>query len=201
MASPFVAGAVAKILEANPNFDRSQVISELLDNSTPFISDKLRDPSRLLYSPSGDTRTAELADTALQQELENIAAAAIQKQVDLELVEAARIAAEQAAAAEAARSATIPAPAAPAPAPVAAPPAAAEVIGISRVVKRKFTLTVDSPAGSKTWIQRKSGKKWVTLKKVNSKSRSVVKVSKSGTYRIQIVGPSRKVISSPFKVK
>jgi hypothetical protein len=94
-----------------------------------------------------------------------------------------------------------PAPAAPAPAPVAAPVAAVEVIGISNIVKRKFTLTVDSPAGSKTWIQRKSGKKWVTLKKVNSSSRSVVKVSKSGTYRIQIVGPSRKVISSPFKVK
>ena len=98
-----------------------------------------------------------------------------------------------------------PAPAAPAPAPVAAPvaapPVAVEVIGISNIVKRKFTLTVDSPAGSKTWIQRKSGKKWVTLKKVNSSSRSVVKVSKSGTYRIQIVGPSRKVISSPFKVK
>ena len=98
-----------------------------------------------------------------------------------------------------------PAPAAPAPAPVAAPvaapPVAVEVIGISNVVKRKFTLTVDSPAGSKTWIQRKSGKKWVTLKKVNSSSRSVVKVSKSGTYRIQIVGPSRKDISSPFKVK
>ena len=94
--------------------------------------------------------------------------------------------------------------AAPAPvaaAPVAAPVAAVEVIGISNIVKRKFTLTVDSPAGSKTWIQRKSGKKWVTLKKVNSSSRSVVKVSKSGTYRIQIVGPSRKVISSPFKVK
>ena len=86
-------------------------------------------------------------------------------------------------------------------APVAAPVAAVEVIGISNIVKRKFTLTVDSPAGSKTWIQRKSGKKWVTLKKVNSSSRSVVKVSKSGTYRIQIVGPSRKVISSPFKVK
>ena len=99
----------------------------------------------------------------------------------------------------------VPAPAAPAPAPVAAPvaapPVAVEVIGISNVVKRKFTLTVDSPAGSKTWIQRKSGKKWVTLKKVNSSSRSVVKVSKSGTYRIQIVGPSRKDISSPFKVK
>ena len=116
-------------------------------------------------------------------------------QVDLEAAEVVRIA----AAAEAARAAA-PA-AAPAPAPVAAPPVAVEAIGISNVVKRKFTLTVDSPAGSKTWIQRKSGKKWVTLKKVNSSSRSVVKVSKSGTYRIQIVGPSRKDISSPFKVK
>jgi hypothetical protein len=68
-------------------------------------------------------------------------------------------------------------------------------------VKRKFTLTVDSPAGSKTWIQRKSGTKWVTLKKVTSKSSSVIKVSRSGTYRIQIVGPSRKDVSTAFKVK
>jgi len=95
---------------------------------------------------------------------------------------------------------------APAPAPVAAPvaapaPVAVEAIGISKVVKRKFTLTVTSPAGTKTWIQRKSGTKWVTLKKVTSKSKSKITVSKSGTYRIQIVGPSRKDISSAFKVK
>jgi hypothetical protein len=103
------------------------------------------------------------------------------------------------------------APAAPAPeaapapvaaAPVAAPaPVAVEAIGISKVVNRKFTLTVDSPAGSITWIQRKSGTKWVTLKKVTSKSKSKITVSRSGTYRIQIVGPSRKDISSAFKVK
>jgi subtilisin family serine protease len=98
-------------------------------------------------------------------------------------------------------AAPAPAPAAPAPAPVAAPPVAAEVIGISSVVKRRFTLTVASPAGSKTWIQRKSGKRWVTLKKVNSTSSSVIKVGRSGTYRIQIVGPSRKVVSSPFRVR
>ena len=98
-------------------------------------------------------------------------------------------------------AAPAPAPAAPAPAPVAAPPVAVEVIGISSVVKRRFTLTVASPAGSKTWIQRKSGKRWVTIKKVNSTSSSVIKVGRSGTYRIQIVGPSRKVVSSPFRVR
>ncbi|MEY4901146.1 MAG: hypothetical protein RI895_1568 [Actinomycetota bacterium] len=98
-----------------------------------------------------------------------------------------------------------PAPVAAAPvaaAPVAAPaPVAVKVIGISKVVNRKFTLTVDSPAGTNTWIQRKSGTKWVTLKKVTSKSKSKITVSRSGTYRIQIVGPSRKDISSAFKVK
>jgi hypothetical protein len=62
-------------------------------------------------------------------------------------------------------------------------------------------LTVDSPAGTMTWIQRKSGTKWVTLKKVTTKARLSVKVSKSGTYRIQIVGKSRKDISKSFKVK
>ena len=179
----------------------------MLSTSTPFVSGKLRDPSRLIYSPAVVTRDLELQDVALQQQLATIAATSAQMQVDLEAAEAARIAAAAEAARVAAEQATRAAapPAAPAPAPVAAPvaapPVAVEVIGISNIVKRKFTLTVDSPAGSKTWIQRKSGKKWVTLKKVNSSSRSVVKVSKSGTYRIQIVGPSRKDISSPFKVK
>ena len=85
-------------------------------------------------------------------------------------------------------------------APVAAPATSAPV-GISPVVKRSFTLTVDSPAGTMTWIQRKSGTKWVTLKKVTTKARLSVKVSTSGTYRIQIVGKSRKDISKSFKVK
>jgi serine protease len=106
-----------------------------------------------------------------------------------------------------------PAPAAPAPvaaapvaaapvavAPVAAAPVAVEVIRISKVVKRKFTLRVASPKGSQTWIQRKSGKKWVTIKKVASKSKSKITVSSSGTYRIQIVEPPNKVTSSSFKV-
>ena len=91
-----------------------------------------------------------------------------------------------------------------APAAVAAPvaaPATSAPVEISPVVKRSFTLTVDSPAGTMTWIQRKSGTKWVTLKKVTTKARLSVKVSKSGTYRIQIVGKSRKDISRSFKVK
>ena len=91
-----------------------------------------------------------------------------------------------------------------APAAVAAPvaaPATSAPVEISPVVKKSFTLTVDSPVGTKTWIQRKSGKKWVTLKIVTSKAQLSVKVSKSGTYRIQIVGKSRKDITKSFKVK
>ncbi len=91
-----------------------------------------------------------------------------------------------------------------APAAVAAPvaaPATSAPVEISPVVKRSFTLTVDSPAGTMTWIQRKSGTKWVTLKKVTTKAKLSVKVSTSGTYRIQIVGKSRKDISKSFKVK
>ena len=106
MASPFVAGVVAKILEANPNFTRSQVISELLSTSTPFVSGKLRDPSRLIYSPAVVTRDLELQDVALQQQLATIAATSAQMQVDLEAAEAARIAAAAEAARVAAEQAT-----------------------------------------------------------------------------------------------
>ena len=98
-------------------------------------------------------------------------------------------------------AAPAPAPAAaPAPAPVAAP-VVRQALKISAVKKRKFTVTVASPAKTKTLIQRKSGKKWVTIKTVNSKAKSSVKVGRSGTYRIQVVGPARKNISKAFKVK
>jgi serine protease len=176
MASPHVAAVAAFMLSQYASLTPAQVQEILEDTSGSGNGTRIND-----YLGFGVVNAAAAAAEAAA-----VATAA---------------AAPPAPAAPAAAAPAPAAPAAPAPAPVAAPPAAAEVIGISRVVKRKFTLTVDSPAGSKTWIQRKSGKKWVTLKKVNSKSRSVVKVSKSGTYRIQIVGPSRKVISSPFKVK
>ena len=195
MAAPHVSAVAALLLERNPTFTPDQIFNRL----TTSAYNPTNAYSQTLGYGIVNASAALTGTRAITQETFSGF-----KPANLATPACILAEIEQAAAADAARAAA-PAPAAPAPAPVAAPvaapPVAVEVIGISNVVKRKFTLTVDSPAGSKTWIQRKSGKKWVTLKKVNSKSRSVVKVSKSGTYRIQIVGPSRKVISSPFKVK
>jgi subtilisin family serine protease len=196
MASPFVSGVVAKILQAEPSLNPQQIANILLTSSSPFISSKTEDPRRLLFSP-----TDPEIITAAQAQIDGSGPAVASPKSTLR----APFLAAAAAAAAPAPAAPAPAPAAPAPAPVAAAPVAAPAtsapVGISPVVKRSFTLTVDSPAGTMTWIQRKSGTKWVTLKKVTTKARLSVKVSTSGTYRIQIVGKSRKDISKSFKVK
>ncbi len=216
MASPFVAGAVAKILEANPAFNRSQVISELLDNSTPFVSNRLRDPSRLLYSPAGVIKQQELEDVSLQQQLVTLAATATQTQIVLEAAEAARLAeiarlaeterlaeierlaiekaaadklvADQAAAAEAAKIA-------------ASLPVVKKSLKVKALSKKRISISVAAPAGSKTFVQRKVGNKWKTVVTTTAVPTIVIKVSKAGTYRVRIEIPAGTITSKTYKVK
>jgi subtilisin family serine protease len=234
MASPFVAGAVAKILEANPSFTRSQVISKLLDSASPFVNGKLRDPSRLLYSPAPLVEAQEIADAAIQAQIDADAAEAVRIQAELVAAEAARIAAEQAAAAEAARieAARIEAArvaaekaaadklaadklAAAESARVAAEQAAAAesarvaaslpVVKKSLVVKvlkkKKISISVAAPSGSKTFVQRKVGNEWKTVVTTTAVPTMVIKVSKAGTYRVRIEIPTGTITSKTYKVK
>lgn len=86
-------------------------------------------------------------------------------------------------------------------APVVAVPTITESLKVKASKKRNLTITVSAPAGSKTWVQRKVGKKWKTSLKITTTPSVQVKLSRSGTYRVQIISPSEKVTSKTFRVK
>ena len=75
-----------------------------------------------------------------------------------------------------------------------------QALEISAVKKRKFTVTVASPTGSKTLIQRKVGKKWKTEIRRSSRASQTFTVKRLGTYRVVIVTPTKRVTSKSFKV-
>ena len=85
--------------------------------------------------------------------------------------------------------------------PVVAVPTIRESLKVKASKKRNLTVTVSAPTGSKTWVQRKVGKKWRTVLKVTTTPSVQVKLSRSGTYRVQIISPAEKVTSKSFRVK
>lgn len=86
-------------------------------------------------------------------------------------------------------------------APVVVAPTIKESLNVKVAKKRKLTVTVTAPVNSKTWVQRKVGKKWRTVLKITTTPSVQVKLSRSGTYRVQIVAPSEKVTSKTVRVK
>jgi serine protease len=86
-------------------------------------------------------------------------------------------------------------------APVVVVPTIKETLNVKVAKKRKLTVVVTAPTGSKTWVQRKVGKKWKTVLKITTTPSVQVKLSRSGTYRVQVIAPSEKVTSKSYKVK
>jgi hypothetical protein len=177
-----VAGAVAKILEANPSFDRNQVVSKLLKNATPFVSGKANDPSKLLFSPDIPTEQQEVAEAARVAAQSAAAAAAEATRV---AAAKKRLADQKAAAARLAAS----------------PPVVKKSLKVKALKKKRVSIAVAAPKGSKTVIQRKVGKKWKTVVSKTTTPTMTVKVSKSGKYRVRIKLPTGTVTSKTFRVK
>jgi regulator of protease activity HflC (stomatin/prohibitin superfamily) len=228
-------------LQTNPTFNRNEVIAQLLDSATPFVSNKLRDPSRLLYSPAADVRQQELDDADTQAQIYAVATEAVRVQDELEAAEAARIAAEQAAAAEAARIeaeriaaekaaadkaaadklatdkaaadklatdkaaadklAADQAAAAEAARIAASLPVVRKSLAVRALNKKRISVSVAAPSGSKTFVQRKVGKKWRNVVSITAVPSMVVKVSRAGTYRVRIVIPTGTITSKTVRVK
>jgi hypothetical protein len=197
MSSPFVAGAVAKLLQTNPSYNSAQVLERLLSSATPYVSIHSNDAARMLYSSSALIEEANIeaariaAEQAAAAEAARIAAAA----------EAARVAAEQAAAAEAARVA-------------ASLPVVRKSLQVKTLKKKRLSVSIAAPAGSTTVIQRKVGKKWKTVtvrqqvgkkwKKVRvaeTLPSSTIRVPRAGTYRVQITIPSGKITTKSYRVR
>jgi subtilisin family serine protease len=179
MATPFVAGAMAKILQSNPSYTQSQAVARILDDATRFDSRIVDDATRILYSPSA---LGEIA-----------------------LAEAARVAAVQTAAAEAARVAAakkrLADQKAAAARLAASPPVVKKSLKVKALKKKRISISVAAPKGSKTVLQRKVGKKWRTVNSKTTVAKTTIKVSKSGKYRVRIKLPTGTVTSKTFRVK
>ena len=162
MATPFVAGAMAKVLQSNPSYTQSQAVARLLDDATRFNSGIVDDATRILHSPSA---LGEIAFAAKK-----------------------RLADQQAAAAAAASLA-------------ASPPVVKKSLKVKAMKKKRVSIIVAAPAGSKTVVQRKVGKSWRTVVSKTTTPTMTVKVSKSGKYRVRIKLPTGTVTSKTFRVK
>jgi subtilisin family serine protease len=88
----------------------------------------------------------------------------------------------------------------PTPSPVQVIPTVKESLSVTNV-KRKISISVAAPTGSKTWVQRKSGSKWRTVLKFTTVPSVVIKVSRSGTYRVKVVTPTETVTTHTYKIK
>jgi nucleoid-associated protein YgaU len=219
MATPFVAGAVARILHENPEFTRNQVVSKLFSNAKPYNSGISGDAPRMLQTPTVDDATlaANLASEgprlaaaeaarveaaaaeAARIEAERIAAekAAADKlaadkaaadKLAADKAAADKIAAEQAAAAEAARVA-------------ASLPVVRKSLSVRALSKKRVSVAVAAPSGSRTFVQRKVGKKWRTVVSTTAVPSMVVKVPRAGTYRVRVEIPAGTITSKTFRVR
>jgi archaellin len=168
MATPFVAGAVARILHENPEYSRAQVVAKLFANAKAYDSGLADDAPRMLQTPTVEDGT--------------LAANAIRKasaEAELE-----RLATEKAAADKAAALSTM-----------------SKSLKVKALTKQRISISVTAPVGSKTIVQRKVGSIWKTLTTKSAVKSRVVKVSSSGTYRVQIKSTNGTVTSKTYKVK
>jgi subtilisin family serine protease len=206
MASPFVAGAVARILHENPELTRQQVASKLFANAKPYDSGISGDAELMLQTPTVDDAT--LAANAASENARIAAAEAVR--IEAALIEAERVAADKAAADKAAadKAAADKAAADKAAADKAAADKAATSLSVVKkslkvkaLKNRRVSVAVAAPSGSKAIVQRKVGKKWRTVVTTTAVPSMVVKVSKAGTYRVRIEIPTGTITSKSYKVK
>jgi len=221
MATPFVSGLAALVLSMDGNLKNTDVASIITTSAT----DKgLAGPDQiygygLINAPAAITKTQEWT----RQNTQKILAAQIKAAADAEfarLAELARVAADKAAADKAAadKAAANKAAADKAAADKAAADKAAAVklaaeqkaAALSKISKslkikvltnKRMSISVTTPVGSKTVIQRKVGGVWKTLSTVSAVKNRVVTVRSSGTYRVQIKSTSGTVTSKTYKVK
>lgn len=205
MATPFVAGLAALILSIDQNLRFSDVASIITSSAVdkgspgydqiygfglinaPAAIQKAREVSPIISAQIAAEQAA--AAEAARIEAERIATdkAAADKLV-ADKAAADKAAADQVAAAEAARVA-------------ASLPVVKKSLKVKALSKKRISVAVAAPSGSKTFVQRKVGKKWRTVVSTTAVPSMVVKVSKAGTYRVRVEIPTGTVTSKSYKVK
>jgi hypothetical protein len=218
MATPFVAGAVARLFQENPDFSRTQVIEKLFANATAYNSGIANDATRMLFTPvvapeivaqnaaAEGIRLATIEAAAESVRLAEVARVAEVERLANEKAAADKLAADQKAAADK-LAADQKAAADKVVADKALADKAAALSKISKSLKikvlnsKRFSISVTTPAGSKTIIQRKVGGIWKTLSTTSAVKSRVVKVANSGYYRVQIKSTTGTVTSKTYRVK
>lgn len=194
MAAPHVAAVAALVLEKNPDLTPDEIYARLISsafNPLGAYSESLghgvvnaraalqgvRATSQEVFSgtkPANLSMPACILSEIEQQAREKAAAE-----------EAARVAAEQAEAARVAASL----------------PVVRKSLSVRALSKKRVSVAVAAPPGSRTFIQRKVGKKWRTVVSTTAVPSMVVKVTRAGTYRVRVEIPSGTITSKTVRVR
>jgi hypothetical protein len=191
MASPHVAAVAALILKANPAFGPNEVYDRL--TSTAFNPGNAYSQTLghgIVNAAAALTGTrASTQETFSGTKPANLPIpACILAEIEQEASD--RAAAERAAAEKAAADAL-----------AASLPVVKKSLKVKALKKKRISIKVAAPTGSKTLVQRKVGKKWRTVITTTAVPSMVVKVSKSGSYRVRIVIPTGTINSKTYRVR
>jgi subtilisin family serine protease len=203
MATPFVAGLAALILSVDQDLRFSDVAS-IITTSAIDKGAAGFDPIYgfgLINAPAAIQKAQEASPVIAAQIAAERAAAAEAARIATEqaaAAESARVAAEQAAAAESARIAAEQAAAAEVAASL---PVVKKSLKVKALKKKRVSVAVAAPSGSKTFVQRKVGKKWRTVVSTTAVPSMVVKVTRAGTYRVRVEIPTGTITSKTVRVK
>ena len=192
MAAPFVAGLAALIFAMDANLARTDVASIITSSSIDKGASGFDQifGYGLVNAPTATTKSGEYSLVIAQRIIEEqriAAEKAAAEKAAAEKAAADKLAADQAAA-EAAKVA-------------ASLPVVKQSLVVKPLSKKRILISVAAPSGSKTLIQRKVGTKWRTAVSTTTVPSMVVKVSKSGTYRIRIEIPTGTITTKSYKVK
>jgi serine protease len=185
MATPFVAGLAALVRSMDTNLDASDV-ANIITASAIDKGEVGYDPVfgfGLVNAPAAVTKTRELSTIFAQQVRDEQIKAAADAEA-ARLAEVARVAAEKAAAEKAAVLSKV-----------------TKSLKVKVLTKKRISIAVTAPVGSKTIVQRKVGSIWKTVTTKSAVKSRVVKVSKAGTYRVRIQIPTGTITSKAYKVK
>lgn len=204
MATPHVAGLAALIMSANPGMTYQDVtetlISLAIDKGSPGFDTAygfgfVKAPTATSRNQAGTLSASNSAALAEESRLEAIQSAAAAEVARIAAEKAAadklaadKLAADQAAAAEAVRVA-------------ASLPVVKKSLTVKALKKKRISISVAAPTGSKTFVQRKVGKKWKNVLTTTTVPSLIAKVSKAGSYRVRIEIPTGTITTKTYKVK